>query len=47
MSRKIINTEGPGLVASTARNLGIAAVVVALVVLVIFRVLASANPTPG
>ena len=47
MSRKIINTEGPGLVASSARKFGIVAVLVALVVLIIFRVLANATPTPG
>jgi hypothetical protein len=40
MSRKIINTEGPGLVAASARKVGIIAILGALVVLGIFYVLA-------
>jgi hypothetical protein len=40
MSRKIINTEGPGMVAASARKVGIFAIVAALVVLGIFAVLA-------
>jgi hypothetical protein len=47
MSRKIINTEGPGFVASSARKFGAAAIVAAIVVLIIFRVLANATPSPG
>jgi hypothetical protein len=39
MSRKIIETEGPGLVASSARKYGLAVIGIALVVLVLFLVL--------
>jgi hypothetical protein len=39
MSRKIIETEGPGFVASSARKYGLAVIGVALLVLVLFFVL--------
>lgn len=40
MSRKIINTEGPGMVAATARKGGLIVIVIALVVIGIFEVIA-------
>jgi hypothetical protein len=43
MSRKIINTEGPGMVAASARKGGVIAIVAFLVVMAIFWVLAHAH----
>ncbi len=40
MSRKIINTEGPGFVAASARKWGLLAILTAIVVLGIFYILA-------